>query len=129
MVNRSYIYQSPSISQILYDRYLIAQQADYLQFVIPIHEPSLQQNVLATEVLVHELSLLIAANHVLITFLDIQYTQQQSIQSILYSHGLLLLKFRRSRLTRPAVIGVTGHVFRKCAVTSIHSKLPPLQLS
>lgn len=72
----------PSTSPILYDLYLIVQQPSYLQSVIPIHESSPQQNVLATKVPVHELSLLIAVNHVLVTFLDIQHAQQHCTQSI-----------------------------------------------
>lgn len=72
-----HFYQAPSTSQIPYDRYLIAQQPGYPQFLIPIHESAPQQNVLATEVPVHESSLLIAADHVPATFQDIQHTQQQ----------------------------------------------------
>lgn len=73
-----HFYQAPSTSQKPYDQYLIAQQPGYPRFVI---QPS-QQNVLAIEVPVHESSPLIAANHIPVTFLDIQHTQQQSIQSI-----------------------------------------------
>ena len=53
----------------------------YPQFVIPIHESSPQQNVLVTEVPVHESSLLIAANHVPVTFLDIRNTHSNSAYS------------------------------------------------
>ena len=50
--------------------------------MIPIHESSPQQSVLATEVPVHESSLLISANYVPVTFPDIQHAQQQYITFI-----------------------------------------------